>query len=316
MQLIRGLHNIRPEHRTCVATIGNFDGVHLGHRTILEALRQQAFELGVQVCVITFEPQPREFFQGDKAPPRLTSLREKLGLLENEGVDQVLCLPFGAKLQNMTPDEFVMQTLVDGLDIRYLIVGDDFRYGLNRAGDFAHLRARGDQHGFEVCDTRTVTLDTNRISSTRVRDLLNEADLSGAEQLLGRPFAMFGRVVKGQQLGRQLGFPTANIRVCRHRLPLQGVFAVRGWLECHGSLKSYDGVANLGTRPTVDVTSDTVKNALLEVHLLGFKGDLYGQTLRVEFIEKIRDAKKFESLEALQAAINDDVLFARGVLAD
>ncbi|MCW7553883.1 bifunctional riboflavin kinase/FAD synthetase [Endozoicomonas gorgoniicola] len=311
MQLIRGLHNIRPEYRACVATIGNFDGVHLGHRTILEALRQQAFELGVRVCVITFEPQPREFFQGNNAPARLTSLREKLSLLEDCGVDQVLCLPFGSKLQNMTPDEFVMDILVEGLDVRYLIVGDDFRYGLNRAGDFFHLRSMGDRHGFEVCDTRTVTHDQNRISSTKVRELLADADLKGAEHLLGRPFAMFGRVIKGQQLGRTLGFPTANIRVCRNRLPVQGVFAVRSWLESHGSLKSYDGVANLGTRPTVDATT-----ALLEVHLLDFKGDLYGQTLRVEFVKKIRDAQKFESLEALQAAINDDVTSARDILTD
>lgn len=311
MQLIRGLHNIRPEHRACVATIGNFDGVHLGHQTILEALRQQAFELGVRVCVITFEPQPREFFEGHKAPPRLTSLREKLALLEDCGVDQVLCLPFGTKLQNMAPDEFVMNILVEGLDVRYLIVGDDFRYGLNRAGDFAHLRQMGDQHGVEVCDTRTVTHDQNRISSTRVRELLAAADLAGARKLLGRPFAMYGRVVKGQQLGRQLGFPTANIRVCRNRLPVQGVFAVKGWLECHGSLKSYDGVANLGTRPTVDNTT-----ALLEVHMLDFKGDLYGQTLRVEFVEKIRDARKFASLGALQTAIGNDVATAREILSD
>lgn len=311
MQLIRGLHNIRLGHRACVATIGNFDGVHLGHRTILEALGKQAFEMGVRVCVITFEPQPREFFMGHRAPARLTSLREKLSLLEDAGVDQVLCLPFGNKLQSMTPDDFVLNTLVHGLDIRYLIVGDDFRYGLNRAGNFAHLQRMGDEHGFEVCDTRTVTLNMDRISSTRVRDLLIKADLQGAEKLLGRPFAMFGRVVKGQQLGRQLGFPTANIRVCRNRLPLQGVFAVHGWLECRGALKRFDGVANLGTRPTVDATT-----ALLEVHLLDFQGDLYGRTLRVEFIEKIRDAKKFESLKDLQAAILADVNHARGVLGD
>ena len=311
MQLIRGLHNIRPEHRVCVATIGNFDGVHLGHRTILEALKKQAFELGVRVCVITFEPHPREFFMGHQAPARLTSLREKFSLLEDAGVDQVLCLPFGDKLQSMTSDEFVLDTLVDGLDVRYLVVGDDFRYGLNRVGNFAHLQRMGDEHGFEVCDTRTVTLDMDRISSTRVRNLLAEANLRAAEQLLGRPFAMFGRVVKGQQLGRKLGFPTANIRVCRNRLPLLGVFAVHGWLECQGALKCFNGVANLGTRPTVDAIT-----ALLEVHLLDFQGNLYGQTLRVEFIEKIRDAKKFASLEDLRAAILADADHARDVLGD
>ena len=305
MQLIRTMHNIRPEHRACVATIGNFDGVHLGHRTILEALRQQAFELGVRVCVITFEPQPREFFQGKLAPPRLSSLREKLTLLEEAGVDQVLCLPFNERLQNLTPDDFVMKVLVDGLDIRYLIVGDDFRYGLNRAGDFAHLRTMGDKHGFEVCDTRTVSLDMDRISSTRIREALAEVDMEGAEKLLGRPFTIIGRVVKGQQLGRQLGFPTANIRVCRRSLPIQGVFAVRVWLNG----RSHDAVANLGTRPTVIDSSP-----LLEVHLLDYQGDLYDQTLRVEFIRKIRGEKKFGSLDELKSAIADDIRLARDIL--
>lgn len=306
MQLIRGMHNIRPEHRACVATIGNFDGVHLGHRAILEALRQQAYELGVRVCVITFEPQPREFFQGKKAPARLTNLREKLTLLEENGVDQVLCLPFNEKLQNLTPDEFVMNVLVNGLEVRYLIVGDDFRYGLERKGDFAHLRSMGDQHGFEVCDTRTVSIDMDRISSTRIRGELAESNMSGAEKLLGRPYTLMGRVVTGQQLGRKLGFPTANIRVCRKRLPITGVFAVRVWLDgrCH------DGVANLGVRPTVNA-----EVPMLEVHLLDFQGDLYGHTLRVEFVEKIRSEKKFDSLDALQAAIADDIQVGKDILS-
>ena len=311
MQLIRGLHNIRPEHRVCVATIGNFDGVHLGHRTILDNLRQQADQLGVRVCVITFEPLPREFFQGKKAPTRLTSLREKLTLLDECGVDQVLCLPFGNRLQTMTPDQFVMDILVNGLDVKYLIVGDDFRYGLNRAGDFSHLQALGKQHGFSVCDTQTISFDKHRISSTLIRNLLADANLQGAEPLLGRPFAMMGRVIKGQRLGRTLGFPTANIRVCRNRLPLQGVFAVRVWLQSSVRQPCYNGVANLGTRPTVDSVT-----TLLEVHLLDFQADLYGQTLKVEFVEKIRDARKFESLDALQAAINNDVTSARGILSD
>lgn len=302
MQLIRGMHNIRPEHRACVATIGNFDGVHLGHRTILETLRQQAFELGVRVCVITFEPQPREYFQGGQAPPRLSNLREKLTLLEEAGVEQVLCLPFNQKLQNLTPDDFVMKVLVDGLDIRYLIVGDDFRYGLNRQGNFAHLRKMGDQFGFEVCDTRTISMDMDRISSTRIRQQLANVSLSAAEKLLGRPFTMMGRVIKGRQLGRQLGFPTANIRVCRRTLPIQGVFAVRVLFDG----RSHDAVANLGVRPTLEA-----KRAMLEVHLLDYQGDLYGHTLRVEFIKKIRDEKKFESLDALKAAITDDVEAAR-----
>ncbi len=305
MQLIRGMHNIKPEHRACVATIGNFDGVHLGHRAILETLRKKAQKLGVRLCVITFEPQPREFFQGNRAPARVTNLREKLILLEEAGVDQVLCLPFTERLQCLTPDSFVMKVLVDGLDVRFLIVGDDFRYGLNRAGNYAHLKAMGELHGFEVCDTRTVVMDTDRISSTRIRERLAQDDLSGAEALLGRPFTIIGRVVPGQKLGRQLGFPTANIRVNRKSLPVKGVFAVRA----HINGAYYNGVANLGTRPTVNT-----EKPLLEVHLLDYQSDLYGQMLRVEFIEKIRSEKKFQSLDELKAAIAADIEVARTIL--
>ncbi|USE37507.1 bifunctional riboflavin kinase/FAD synthetase [Endozoicomonas sp. SCSIO W0465] len=305
MQLIRGLHNIRPEHQRCVATIGNFDGVHVGHRTILEALKQQAFELDARVCVITFEPQPREYFQGDAAPPRLSSLREKLALLAENHVDQVLCLPFNDRLRSLSADDFVLRALVEGLDIRYLIVGDDFRYGCDRKGDFTHLELMGECYGFEVCDTQTVLMQQGRISSTRIRDALAENEFAEAEHMLGRPFTMIGRVVKGQQLGRTLGFPTANIRVCRRRLPLQGVFAVRTLVKGH----RFNAVANLGVRPSVSGVKP-----LLEVHMLDFRGDLYDQTLRVEFVEKIRDEQKFESLEALRAAITNDIKTARKLL--
>lgn len=302
MQLIRGLHNIRPECQRCVATIGNFDGVHVGHRTILEALKQQAFELDARVCVITFEPQPREYFQEDAAPARLSSLREKLALLAENHVDQVLCLPFNDRLRSLSADDFVFRALVEGLDIRYLIVGDDFRYGCDRKGDFTHLELMGEHYGFEVCDTQTVLMQQGRISSTRIRDALAENEFAEAEHMLGRPFTMIGRVVKGQQLGRTLGFPTANIRVCRRRLPLQGVFAVRTLVDGH----RFNAVANLGVRPSVSGV-----NPLLEVHMLDFKGDLYDQTLRVEFVAKIRDEQKFESLEALRAAIANDIETAR-----
>ncbi len=307
MQLIRGLHNIRPGHQGCVATIGNFDGVHVGHRTILEALRQQAFELDTLVCVVTFEPLPREFFQGSAAPARLSSLREKLDLLAGYRVDQMLCLPFNERLQSLSADDFVLQVLVLGLGIRYLIVGDDFRYGCDRKGDFAHLEMMGDRYGFEVCDTRTVLVQRGRVSSTRIRDALAASRLLDAERMLGRPFTMIGRVVKGQQLGRTLGFPTANIRVCRQRLPLTGVFAVRTMVDGH----RFDAVANLGVRPSVAGISP-----VLEVHMLDFKGDLYGQTLRVEFVEKIRDEQKFPSLQALRAAIADDAATARRLLVN
>lgn len=305
MQLIRGLHNIRPEHRGCVATIGNFDGVHMGHRTILEMLRQRAF--GARVCVVTFEPQPREFFQGDDAPARLTSLREKLALLADYQVDQVLCLPFNERLRSLDADDFVLQVLVAGLGIGYLIVGDDFRYGCDRKGDFDHLKMMGERHSFAVCDTGTVLMQQERVSSTRIRDALAADRLKDAQLMLGRPFTMIGRVVKGQQLGRTLGFPTANIRVCRQRLPLMGVFAVRTLVGG----RSFDAVANLGIRPSVAGISP-----VLEVHMLDFTGDLYGQTLRVEFVEKIRDEQKFPSLEALRAAIADDAATARRLLTN
>ena len=305
MQLIRGLHNIRPEHQQCVATIGNFDGVHKGHRTILEALKQQAFESGSRVCVITFEPQPREYFQKEEAPARLSSLREKLALLKECDVDQVLCLPFNGRLRSLNADEFVMKVLVEGLNIHYLIVGDDFRYGCDRNGDFSHLEQMGEQHGFDVCDTRTVAFDKSRISSTRIREALETDQMDEAEHLLGHPFTMIGRVIGGQQLGRALGFPTANIRVCRRRLPLQGVYAVRVRANGH----RFDAVANLGIRPSVDGL-----NPVLEVHILDFKGNLYDQTLRVEFVEKIRDEQKFESLDALRAAIGNDIEMARKIL--
>ncbi len=305
MQLIRGLHNIRQEHRACVATIGNFDGVHLGHRTILETLKKEAQQRGVKTCVITFEPLPREHFDNVNAPARLATLREKLFLLKQCGIDQVLCLPFGDRLSNISADEFVQDILVDGLGVSYLIVGDDFRFGSGRTGGFSHLCEMGKKHGFEVSDTTTVVRDHARISSTRIRETLACGSLTEANQLLGYPLTMIGRVRHGQKLGRKLGFPTANICVgCRH-LPITGVFAV----SVQQDESTYDGVANLGMRPTV--TSD---KPLLEVHLLDFKGDLYGKVLKVKFMAKLRDEKKFASLDALQRAINVDVERARSIL--
>ena len=304
MQLIRGLHNIRQEHRACVATIGNFDGVHLGHRTILKALRKEAQRRNTKTCVITFEPLPREHFNSDDAPARLATLREKLFLLEQCDVDQVLCLPFGDKLSNIHADDFVKNILVDGLGICYLIVGDDFRFGYERSGGFAHLCDMGKQYGFEVCDTRTVSLHCGRISSTRVRQELAANQLLEANQLLGHPLTMIGRVVQGQQLGRKLGFPTANIRVGRRKVPINGVFAVR----VHFAGRCYAAVANLGTRPTV-----ASNKPLLEVHMLDFNEDLYGRELRVEFVQRLREERRFDSLEALTAAIAADVQQARSL---
>ncbi|MDP0590292.1 MAG: bifunctional riboflavin kinase/FAD synthetase [Candidatus Endonucleobacter bathymodioli] len=301
MHLIRGLHNIRREHRACVATIGNFDGVHLGHKAMLKALRTEAQKRRTKTCVITFEPLPQEHFSIGDSPTRLTTLREKLFLLEHCGVAQVLCLSFGNKLSNIHADDFVKNILVDGLGASYLVVGDDFRFGYKRRGGFSHLCDMGRQYGFGVSGSPTESMNGKRISSTRVRYALAAGRLEEANQLLGHPLTIIGRVIKGQQLGRELGYPTANIRIARHKTPTTGVFAVNVYFEN----KCYNAVANVGVRPTVMASMP-----LLEVHILDFHGDLYGLELRVEFIEKIRDERKFDSLEALTKAISSDVLAA------
>ncbi|MDD7804320.1 MAG: bifunctional riboflavin kinase/FAD synthetase [Endozoicomonas sp. (ex Botrylloides leachii)] len=298
MQLIRGLHNIKQEHRGCVATIGNFDGVHIGHKTIIAALHQKAQQLKEKTCVITFEPLPREYFDTAQAPARLSSLREKLFLLAGCQVDQLLCLPFGKRLSSIHANEFIQRVLVQGLGIHYLIVGDDFRFGCGRAGDFPQLMARGKQCGFEVCDTQAVVMGSERISSTRIREALASNQLEQANQLLGHPLTMIGRVVKGKQLGRKLGFPTANIRIGSRKVAIKGVFSVRVYVKgC-----CYLGVANMGCKPTV-----SAKEPLLEVHLLDFDENVYGHNIRVEFIKKLRDERKFDSLAALSDAIAIDI---------
>lgn len=303
MQLVRGLHNLRPRHRGCVATIGNFDGVHRGHQAILARLRERAAELGVPSCVVIFEPQPREFFTPHSAPARLTRLREKLQLLEEQGIDMVLCLAFNRRLRELSAAEFVHATLVEGLGVRHLEVGDDFRFGCDRAGDFDFLVQAGAVEGFTVEAARTIEVAGERVSSTRLRQVLAAGDLSLAEKLLGRSFSITGRVMHGQALGRQLGAPTANIQLKRKNVPLSGVFMVS--TEVDGRPQA--AVANIGMRPSV--TSDG--NPHLEVHLLDYQGDLYGRLLRVTFHRKLRDEQRFASLEALRTAIEADIAAAR-----
>ena len=297
MQLVRGLHNLRPRHRGCVATIGNFDGVHRGHQAILERLRERASELGLPSCVVIFEPQPREYFAPDQAPARLTRLREKLQLLSEQGVDLVLCLAFNRRLRELSAAEFVHATLVDGLGVRHLEVGDDFRFGCDRAGDFNFLLKAGAAEGF------TIEVEGERVSSTRLRQVLADGDLDLAQKLLGRPFSITGRVMHGQALGRQLGAPTANIQLKRKNTPLSGVFMVS--TEVDGLTQP--AVANIGMRPSVK--SDGQPH--LEVHLLNYQGDLYGRLLRVTFHRKLRDEQRFASLEALKTAIEADIAAAR-----
>jgi riboflavin kinase/FMN adenylyltransferase len=248
---------------------------------------------------MTFEPQPQEFFSGERAPARLMRLREKVDALLAFGLDQVLCLQFNRELRNLTAAEFVQSVLVDGLGTKRLIVGDDFRFGCDRSGDFNMLSEMGETCDFSVQDTETLEVDGERVSSTLVRQILQLGDFGRASRLLGKPFTITGRVVYGQQLGRELGFPTANVQLNRYSAPLSGVYAVL--VDIDGSL--YQGAANVGVRPTV---GDLLK-PILEVHLLDFKGDLYGRRIKVEFVAKIRDEEKFTSLDRLVESIQRDV---------
>jgi riboflavin kinase/FMN adenylyltransferase len=299
MELIRGLHNLRPKHRGCVATIGNFDGVHLGHQAVIGQLAEKADDMNLPAVVISFEPQPLEYFAPGKAPSRLTRFREKLQALKRYAVDRVLCLPFNSKLANLAYKDFIQQILVDGLGVKYLVVGDDFRFGKNREGHFEHLVEAGKEHDFQVVNMHTFAIDNERVSSTRIRHALEQGDMEKAEQLLGRDYRMSGRVAHGEKLGRELGYPTANIHIHRKVSPLQGIFAV----EVFGLEKEpLQGVASIGTRPTVGGTK-----VILEVFLFDFDRDIYGKHLQVSFLHKIRDEEHFESLDVLKENIADDV---------
>jgi riboflavin kinase/FMN adenylyltransferase len=297
---IRGLHNLRPWHRGCVATIGSFDGVHLGHQAILRQLIDVSLQYGLPSVVIIFEPQPHEFFLGDKAPARLMRLREKVQALLAAGVGRVLCLQFNQALRSLSAEAFIEKILVAGLGIKHLVVGDDFRFGCDRRGDFALLQTVGAKRGFGVTDTITLEIDGRRVSSTRIRSLLETGDFVAAEKLLGKPYSISGRIAYGQQLGRKLGVPTANVHLRRYRSPLHGVFTVTAKFA-DGS--GYQGVANLGVRPTV--TGD--KKPLLEVHLFDFSRKVYGAMIEVIFHTKLRDEKKFNSLDELQAQLQMDI---------
>jgi riboflavin kinase/FMN adenylyltransferase len=307
MQVIRGLHNLRAEHRGCVATIGNFDGVHLGHQAVFRHLREEAVRLGLPSTVVTFEPQPQEYFAPQAAPARLTRMREKLRALQDARIDRVVLLEFGPRLAEMSAEAFVQHLLLDGLGVRYLLVGDDFRFGKGRKGDIALLRRAGEEHGFEVDNLNTYMLDAERVSSTRIRAALSAGDLDTAQQLLGRPYRICGRIGHGDQRGRSIGFPTANIDLHRRVSPLRGVFAVRV-LGLPGG--SWPGVANIGTRPTV--TGDP--RYLLEVHLFDFAREIYGEHVQVEFRHRLRDERRFASFEDLRRQIELDVRVARELL--
>lgn len=302
-ELICNIHNIKPRHLDCVATIGNFDGLHQGHQTVIQALIKLGKQLNLPTCVILFEPHPQEFFYQDKAPARLMRLREKIKLLQLLTIDRILCLRFNKRLAESSAEEFVKKVLVDKLGIKALIIGDDFRFGIGREGDFFLLEKLGHEYGFNVFPTPTVLFENERIGSSRVRNAVREADFALAELLLGRRFRLSGRIIYGDQRGRLLGFPTANIGLHRRVIPLQGVFIV----NIYGlTKKPLAGIVNCGKRPTIK----GLKN-LLEVHLFDFAQDIYGQFIEVEFLKKIRDEKKFDNLEALKQQITQDVGIAK-----
>lgn len=308
MELIRGLHNLTPGHRGCVLSIGNYDGVHRGHQALLARLRELARQHGLPATVMVFEPTPREYFAPADAPPRVLTLRDKLAALEAQGVQRVVIARFDTRLAGLTGTEFIAQVIAGRLGARAVVVGDDFRFGARRSGDFALLAAEGPRHGYEAVQLGTLEVEGGRCSSTALRSLLAEARLDEAAQLLGRHYTICGPVRHGLKLGRQLGMPTANIALRRPPpLPL-GVYAVRARVA--GDARPWTGVASLGVRPTLGLT-----RCLLETYLFGEPGDLYGRPLAVDFERYLRPELRFDSLDALKIQMHRDADEARAGFA-
>jgi riboflavin kinase/FMN adenylyltransferase len=306
MQLIRGLPPAGAFEGGQALTVGTYDGLHLGHQALLGRLREHARRLCVPTLMVTFEPMPREFLTPQNPPARLTSLRERWRCLEPMQLDRLCVLRFGTATRSLTADQFA-DLLAERLRPSVVVVGHDFRFGRGGGGTAEMLHGAGQRLGFEVDIVAPVTLAGERLSSSAIREALAAGDLGRAERLLGRPYTMIGRVVRGEQLGRKLGFPTANVRFAHRRLPVAGIFAVRVRVE--GSQARLLGVASIGTRPTVGGTEP-----LLEVHLFDFEGDLYGRQITVQCVQYLRPELKFESLEAMVAQIHVDAVQARQLL--
>ncbi len=307
MQLIRGLHNLKNRIQHCAITIGNFDGLHLGHKELIHHTVQQAKALGVPSVLMTFEPQPNEFFQHKAPVPRLMRFREKWLGLQETGLDYVVCVRFDKAFAQLSPQQFIKDLLVDRFGMRAIVVGDDFRFGAKRAGDINLLNQYASTFNFSVSQMPTLEIKNQRVSSTRVREALHEGDLAGAKELLGQPYALTGKVVYGDQIGRQLGYPTANFNLHRQQVPLAGVFVVRA----HGlQATPINGVANLGTRPAFNGT-----RVLLEVHLFDFNQTLYGKNLQIEFIHKLREERHYDKIDDLVEQIKQDVANAKNYFA-
>ncbi|RFB69775.1 MULTISPECIES: bifunctional riboflavin kinase/FAD synthetase [unclassified Herbaspirillum] len=313
MKVFRGLPNAE-SRAPCALTIGNFDGVHRGHQALLAQVREAATRLNLDAAVMTFEPHPREFFAQlagtpEKAPQRIANLRDKLQSLSNAGVDRVIVEHFNANFAALSPQDFIEKILIQGLHVRWLLVGEDFCFGSRRAGNIQTLIEAGKQYGFEVHTMPNVNNDGVRISSSAIRAALAKADFPHARQLLGHSYAISGHVVHGKKLGRTIGFPTLNMRVSHKHPALSGIFIV----QVHGlGDKPLPAVASLGVRPTVDDSG----RVLLETHIFDYSGDCYGKLLRVEFLKKIRDEEKYVDLPTLTAAIERDAQQARAWFKD
>lgn len=303
MELVRGIHNLKQQHKGCVLSIGNFDGIHLGHNAVLSRLLAEAKRLNVPATVMTFESQPEELFLGNNAPARLSRLRDKFVQLEKLTLDRLLCVSFTHKFANVSAEAFIEELLIDKLNVKFLVVGDDFHFGYQRKGDFQLLKQAGEKYGFEVVDTQSLTQQALRISSTRIRDSLAQGDLTEAAKMLGRKYSIAGRVSHGRKLGRTIGVPTANLLLKRRVSPVSGVFVVSvlGINE-----KIYQGVANIGNRPTVQG-----ERQQLEVHIFDFEGDLYGEQLEVVLEKKLRNEVKFDSFAELKVQIEKDIQDAK-----
>lgn len=312
MKVFRGLPNAA-SRAPCALTIGNFDGVHRGHQALLAQVRSAASRLGLDAAVMTFEPHPREFFASlnpnATAPKRIANLRDKLGSLADAGVDRVIVEHFNAGFAALSPQDFIEKVLVQGLHVKWLMVGEDFCFGARRAGNIETLLEAGRRHGFEVVTMPTVMNDGVRVSSSSVRNALAAGDFAQTRELLGHPYSISGHVIHGQKLGRDLGFPTLNMRF-RHRHPaLDGIFVV----QVHGlDEQPLPGVASLGARPTVDDSG----RMLLETHIFDFNRDCYGKLVRVEFLHKLRSEEKYVDLPTLTAAIERDADNARRFFRD
>ena len=309
MQLIRGLSHLEPFKNGCVLSIGNFDGLHLGHRAVIRKLVERGKVLRLPVVIMFFEPQPLEYFLGDNAPSRLMRLREKVIEMAKLPVDNLLIVRFNQNFANRDAEQFIEHILIKTLNVKHLVIGDDFHFGKARRGNFAMLKEKGRLNGFTVEDTGSFQLGGLRISSTLIRDALVAGDLKRAEKLLGHCYSVCGRIAHGDKLGRTIGYPTANIRMHRKNTPVNGVFAVT--MTGIDGLE-FEGVANVGTRPTLDGGSKVI----LETYLFDFNKEIYGRYVEVHFHQKIRDESRFHSLEELKAQIVKDVAETKKIFAE